>query len=53
LSKHHDGFLLWPSRTPNPNKRDYQARRDVIGEVAAAARGRGLEFGVYYSGGAD
>jgi alpha-L-fucosidase len=52
-TKHHDGFLLWPSRTPNPFHRDYGAARDVVGELATAVRGRGLRYGLYYSGGID
>ena len=52
-AKHHDGFLLWPSRTPCPRKPDYTAERDVVGELTAAVRGRGLKMGLYYSGGLD
>ena len=52
-SKHHDGFLLWPSRTPNPHKPGYVASRDLVGELAAAVRSRGLRMGIYYSGGLD
>ena len=53
VTKHHDGFLLWPSATRNPHKEAWQAERDVVGELAAAVRARGLRFGVYYSGGLD
>ncbi|MBU1287044.1 MAG: alpha-L-fucosidase [Alphaproteobacteria bacterium] len=53
VSKHHDGFLLWPSKTPNPHKPNWQTTRDVVGELAAAARAEGLKFGIYYSGGID
>ncbi len=53
VTKHHDGFLLWPSATPNPNRDAWQSRRDVVGELAAAVRARGMRFGVYYSGGLD
>jgi alpha-L-fucosidase len=52
-TKHHDGFTLWPSRHANPRRPGYHARRDLVGEVARAVRGRGLRFGVYYSGGVD
>jgi alpha-L-fucosidase len=52
-AKHHDGFLLWPSATPNPHLPDWGVRRDVVGELAAAVRSRGLRFGIYYSGGID
>jgi alpha-L-fucosidase len=53
VAKHQDGFLLWPSATPNPYKPDWQAERDVVGELAAAVRARGLRFGILYTGGVD
>ena len=53
VAKHHDGFLLWPSRHPNPRIAGYQVSRDVIGELADAVRRRGMRFGLYYSGGLD
>jgi alpha-L-fucosidase len=52
-TKHHDGYLLWPSTHPNPQKRNYQSRRDLVGELAAAVRARGMRMGLYYSGGLD
>ncbi|MBN1139563.1 MAG: alpha-L-fucosidase [Anaerolineae bacterium] len=52
-TKHHDGFLLWPSKTPNPNKPGYCAARDIVGELAAAVRARAMRMGVYYSGALD
>jgi len=52
-TKHHDGFLLWPSETPNPHIANWQLQRDVVGELAQAVRDRGLRFGAYYSGGHD
>lgn len=53
VTKHHDGFLLWPSRTPNPHRPDFHTRRDVVGELTKAVRARGLHMGLYYSGGPD
>ncbi|MCX7707974.1 MAG: alpha-L-fucosidase, partial [Anaerolineae bacterium] len=53
VTKHHDGFLLWPSRHPNLHRPGYQADRDLVGELAAAVRARGLRLGLYYSGGLD
>ncbi len=53
VTKHHDGFLLWPSRRPHPFKPNYHASRDIVGELAAAVRRRGLRMGCYYSGGLD
>jgi alpha-L-fucosidase len=52
-AKHHDGFLLWPSRTPCPRRPGYTAERDAVGELTEAVRGRGLKMGLYYSGGLD
>ena len=53
VTKHHDGFLMWPSRSPNPYRPDFCTRRDVVGELTDAVRGRGLRMGLYYSGGID
>lgn len=53
VTKHHDGYCLWPSDVPNPNQTGWTSQRDIVGELAAAVRARGLKFGVYYSGGID
>lgn len=53
VTKHHDGFLMWPSRHPNPRHPTYHAERDLVGELADAVRSIGLYFGVYYSSGLD
>ncbi len=53
VTKHHDGYLLWPSRHPNPFRTDWQSRTDVVAKVALAVRAAGLRFGTYYSGGLD
>jgi alpha-L-fucosidase len=52
-TKHHDGYLMWPSNTPNPHVPDWQADRDIVGDLAAALQARDLRFGLYYSGGLD
>ncbi len=52
-TKHHDGFLLWPSEQPNPFIADYQVQRDLVGELSDAVRAKGLTMGLYYSGGLD
>jgi len=54
-TKHHDGFTLWPSTTPNPTlAADKQhATRDLVGELSTAVRKQGLRMGLYYSGGYD
>ena len=55
VTRHHDGFSLWPSAVPNPNRRADQqhAERDVVGELTDAVRARGIRMGLYYSGGID
>jgi alpha-L-fucosidase len=54
-AKHHEGFTLWPSETPNPSlpKERQHASRDLVGELTAAVRAEGLKMGLYYSGGYD
>jgi alpha-L-fucosidase len=54
-SKHHEGFTLWPSDTPNPTlpKDRQHATRDLVGELTAAVRAQGMRMGLYYSGGYD
>lgn len=53
VTKHHDGFCLWPSAIANPHQAGWTSERDIVAELAAAVRARGLRFGVYYSGGID
>jgi alpha-L-fucosidase len=54
-TKHHDGFTLWPSSTPNPKlPPDRQhATRDIVGDLTTAVNQQGLRMGLYYSGGYD
>ena len=53
VTKHHDGFCLWPSAVNNPHEKNWTSARDIVGELAAAVRDKGMKFGVYYSGGID
>ncbi len=53
VTKHHDGYCLWPTTTPNPHRPGWHSKRDFVGELAGAVRSRGLTFGTYYSGGLD
>src|SRR5262249_51417304 len=54
-SKHHDGFCLWPNEQASAarghpwNAAQTGPRRDLLGELAAAVRGEGIRFGLYYS----
>jgi alpha-L-fucosidase len=56
-SKHHEGFTLWPSTTPNPNPtlplNERHAERDIVGELTGAVTKQGMRMGLYYSGGYD
>ena len=52
-TKHHDGFTLWPSALAHPTKGHYHAQRDLVGDLTAAVRSKGLRMGLYYSGGYD
>lgn len=53
VTKHHDGFLLWPSKYKNPYKQNYYSERDIVSEVVASTRNYGMHVGLYYSGGYD
>lgn len=53
VTKHHDGYCLWPTDTDNPNKPGWWSKRDIVGETAAAVRAEGLRYGSYYSVGLD
>lgn len=53
VTKHHDGYCLWPTAVSNPHRPGWNAQRDYVGELAAAVRRRGMRFGLYYSGGLD
>ena len=53
-TKHHDGIALWDAPgTGDRNTVRRGPRRDLVRELAEAARRGGLRFGVYYSGGLD
>jgi alpha-L-fucosidase len=53
VSKHHDGYVLWPSAVENPHRPGWASARDFTGELADAVRAAGLRWGAYYSGGLD
>lgn len=48
-AKHHDGFCLWATKTTDYNAVNSPANRDLVGELAAACKRRGMRFGVYFS----
>jgi alpha-L-fucosidase len=50
VSKHHDGYALWPSKyNRNWNTVDTGPKRDIVGELTKAVRDSGLKMGLYYS----
>lgn len=53
VTKHHDGYTLWPSDVKHPERTDWGSPRDMVGELATAVRAKGMRFGTYYSTGLD
>ncbi len=49
VTKHHDGFLLWPSEHRNPMKPELHASRNVVEELTGEVKARGMRMGFYYS----
>ena len=49
VTKHHDGFLLWPSKFPNPIKENYNASRNIVDELTNSVKNKGMKMGFYYS----
>lgn len=50
VSKHHDGYCLWPSQyAPGWNSMETGPHRDICGELTEAVRNHGLKMGFYYS----
>lgn len=50
VTKHHDGFCLFPSKYTDYNSVLRGPKRDITGELLRAVRSQGLKMGVYYSG---
>lgn len=51
-SKHHDGYCLWPTRSPykkNWNSMAVGPGRDLLGDLTEAVRKKGLRMGLYHS----
>jgi alpha-L-fucosidase len=54
VTRHLDGYPLWPTRVANPHMPPgYRSRRDLVGELTEAVRAEGLRMGLYYGGGLD
>ena len=52
-TRHHDSFCLFRTRQTDFNSVNSPARRDLVGELAAACRKKGLGLFLYYSHGRD
>lgn len=50
-AKHHDGFMLWHSKTRNYHIGLSPFKRDLVAELAHAAKAASMPFCVYYSPG--
>jgi len=49
VSKHHDGFCLWPTQYTNYCVTNATCTTDVIREFVDSARAEGMKVGLYYS----
>lgn len=50
VSKHHDGYTLWPSKyAPGWNSVEVGPKRDIVGELSDAVKKQGIRLGLYYS----
>jgi alpha-L-fucosidase len=50
-TKHHDGFMLWHSKTRDYHIGNTPFKRDIVAELAAASQKASIPFCVYYSPG--
>jgi alpha-L-fucosidase len=46
--EHHDGFPLWPTHYTKHNAAEMGPERDLVGDLCAAVRDRGLKFAASY-----
>ncbi len=50
VTKHHDGFNLWPSHYTDFHAGRSGPGRDLVGELTKAVRNHDMKMGLYYSG---
>jgi len=48
VAEHHDGFSMWDSKLTEWDAKDMGPKQDIVGELATAARKRGLRFMVSF-----
>ncbi|MDR2996990.1 MAG: alpha-L-fucosidase [Microbacterium sp.] len=53
VTRHLDGYPLWPTSVPHPRQEGYRSSRDLVGDLADAVRAAGMRMGLYYAGGID
>ena len=44
VAEHHDGFSMWDSKLTKWNAAKMGPKRDIVGELAKAIKGRGMRF---------
>lgn len=50
VTKHHDGYCLWPSKyQPGWNTVETGPKRNIVEELSNAVRQEGMRMGLYYS----
>lgn len=49
VTKHHDGFCLWPTRYTSYSVKNTPYQGDVVAELAKSCRKYDLKLGLYYS----
>jgi alpha-L-fucosidase len=49
VTKHHDGFCLWPSKLTNYSVASASCTTDVVRQFVDSAQSRGMKVGFYYS----
>ncbi len=50
VSKHHDGYCLFPSKyAPNWNSMEVGPKRDIVGELSSTVKAKNMKMGLYYS----
>ena len=50
VTKHHDGFCLFPTKHTDFNSVERGPKRDITGELCEAVKATDMKMGLYYSG---
>lgn len=49
VSKHHDGFCMWPTKFSDYNIMNSPYKKDIVGELANSCKKYGIKFCVYFT----